>query len=110
VVKAAEKISKNKEKMIQESKKEGKRKLSEIGESDNEVVENNNIQNEMETDDNESNIYKGIIGSKDYLKYCINQMKTNTKLNTKRLRKAHLSSGRGPAGRGMGRGRGRQHK
>ena len=83
MAKAAEKILKNKAKMIQESKKEGKRKSSEIGESDNEVIENNDIQNEIETDDNESNIYKGIIGGKDYLKYYNNQMKTNTKLNTK---------------------------
>ena len=58
----------------------------------------------METDDNESNIYEEIIGSKDYLKYYINQMKTNTKLNTKRPRKARPSTGREPAGRGTGRG------
>ena len=45
---------------MQESNKknEGKRKSSEIVDIDNE-------------ENNEMNIYKGIIGGKDYLKYCM---------------------------------------
>ena len=53
---------------MQESNKknEGKCKSSEIVDIDDE-------------ENNETNDYKGIIGEKDYLKYCMEQMKTASK-------------------------------